>query len=73
MYIVTPVFLFIWERKVTMDGIANNVAQSVEAVNQILQTATQANIDLDKKMLRATAEMAIGRELGKGQSVDATG
>jgi hypothetical protein len=56
-----------------MDGMANNMAQSVEAVNQVLVAATQANIDLDKRMLRATAEMAIGRELGKGQNVDTTG
>ncbi|MGB7569988.1 MAG: hypothetical protein WBM07_19140 [Chitinivibrionales bacterium] len=56
-----------------MDGVTNNVAQSVEAVNQILQTATQATIALDKKMLLATTEMAVGQELGKGQNVDATG
>ena len=61
------------ERKVAMDGVTNNVAQSVEAVNQILQTATQATIALDKKMLLATTEMAVGQELGKGQNVDATG
>jgi hypothetical protein len=56
-----------------MDGVTNNVAQTIEAVNQVLQTATAANIDLDKKLLRANAEMAVGRELGKGQGVDATG
>ena len=56
-----------------MDGVTNNVAQSVEAVNQVLLTATQANIDLDKKLLRADAEMAVGREIGKGRNVDATG
>lgn len=56
-----------------MDGVTNNVAQSVEAVNQILQTATRSAIELDKKMLRVNAELAIGRELGKGKNVDSTG
>jgi hypothetical protein len=56
-----------------MDGVTNDVAQSVEAVNQVLQNAVQSNIELDKKMLRANAELAVGRELGKGQNVDATG
>lgn len=56
-----------------MDGVTNNMAGSVEAVNQILQAANQATIELDKKMLRVNAEIAVGRDLGKGQNVDTTG
>jgi hypothetical protein len=56
-----------------MDRIAANVSQSIDALNQILQNATSANIDLDKKLLKATTEMSVGAELGKGQNIDTAG
>ena len=45
-------------------------AQSIEAVNNILQTAQQASLETAEKMVKVSVEMSLGAELGKGAGVD---
>ena len=56
-----------------MDGTIGAAAQSIDAVNQILQNATAATISMDKKLLAAATNMKVGADLGKGQNIDTTG
>ena len=55
-----------------MDGISQ-VASSVEAMNQVLQMATNKTTDLAKRMVAVNVETAVlaGREAGKGAVIDA--
>ena len=54
-----------------MDPVAAS-AQSIQAVNEILQNAQQAVTQTAEKMMKVNVEMAVGAELGKGQGVDLT-
>jgi hypothetical protein len=47
-------------------------AQSIQAVNEIMQNAQQAAMRTAEKMVKVNVEMAVGAELGKGQGVDLT-
>jgi hypothetical protein len=54
-----------------MDGVAATAAGGVDDVTRILQMAAAANIDMAKKLLKVTVEMALqGREAGKGAMID---
>jgi hypothetical protein len=48
-------------------------AQSIEAVNNILQAAHQASIETAEKMVKVSVEMSLSAELGKGSLVDLSG
>jgi hypothetical protein len=52
-----------------MDGITGT-ATSPNDVNQILQMATDQNLALDRKLMKATVEAAVGAETGKGEAID---
>lgn len=52
-----------------MDGVAS-VSQSVDAVNQLLMAASQKTMEQAEKMIKVTAEMALGQEAGKGALFD---
>ncbi|MBD3345533.1 MAG: hypothetical protein GF401_10765 [Chitinivibrionales bacterium] len=52
-----------------MDGVSS-VAQSVQALNQVLQSANKETVEMAEKMVKVNVEMALGAELGKGGSVD---
>jgi hypothetical protein len=52
-----------------MDGITGTAA-SPDNVNRILQMATDQNLALDRKLMKATVEVAVGVETGKGGAVD---
>lgn len=49
---------------------ASQAASSANAVNRVLQVATQAAMDQAEKLLKATVEMAVNLELGKGKNFD---
>jgi hypothetical protein len=51
-----------------MNSVA--AARSIEAVNAILQTASQASIEAAEKLMKVSVEMAVGAECGKGAAVD---
>jgi len=53
-----------------MDGITNAAAQSIDAVNQILQTVTKESTDQAVKLMKVTVATAVGKEVGKGTVVD---
>jgi len=54
-----------------MDGISSEmVAQSVEAVNQVMQSAQAQTIEIAQKMIAMTAEIKVGVEAGKGELID---
>ena len=57
-----------------MDGVSSVsgdvVAQSIEAVNQILKVAQAENIEIAQKMIAMQAEMMLGVEPGKGEIID---
>jgi hypothetical protein len=52
-----------------MDAAAQ-VANSTQAVNQVLETATAAVIKQSEKIMEATVRMAVGMEIGKGENID---
>jgi hypothetical protein len=52
-----------------MDAVGQ-AASSIDAVNRVLETATQAVIRQVDKLMKATVEMAVGAEAGKGQNID---
>ena len=52
-----------------MDSISS-VSASIQAVNQVMQTANTEAIDAAKKMMQFSVEMAVGKETGKGEMVD---
>jgi hypothetical protein len=43
---------------------------SIDAVNRLLETATQAVIAQADRMMKVSVEMAVGAEAGKGQNID---
>jgi hypothetical protein len=54
---------------VSMDA-ASQVAVSTQAVNQVLETATNAALKQSEKIMEATVRMAVGMETGKGGNID---
>ncbi|HEX3020679.1 MAG TPA: hypothetical protein VHP36_10275 [Chitinispirillaceae bacterium] len=52
-----------------MNGISN-VSQSIDAVNQILQSAQAKTIKTAEKMIKVNTEMALGKQTGKGELID---
>jgi hypothetical protein len=63
--------------EVLMAGMSQvQAAASINAVNQILETATQAAVHQTEKLMKASVQMAVqtaGSEIGKGQNLDVTG
>lgn len=54
-----------------MDGISTEiVAQSVEAMNQVMKAAQAQSMELAQKMIAVTTEIALGVEAGKGELLD---
>ncbi len=54
-----------------MDGVSPDmVAQSVEAVCQVMKAAQAQYIELAEKMIKVTTEIAVGIETGKGKLLD---
>jgi hypothetical protein len=54
-----------------MDGVAGTAAGGIDDVSRILQLATAQNLDMAKKLLKATVETALaGSEMGKGGAID---
>ena len=57
-----------------MDGVsgvsADVIAQSVEALNQVMQAAQAQSIEMAQKMIAMQAEMLLSVEPGKGEIVD---
>ncbi len=54
-----------------MNGISSEmIAQSVEAINQVMQTAQAQTIEIAQKMVAMTTEMKVGIEAGKGELLD---
>ncbi len=49
---------------------ADVVAQSVEAVNRVMQAAQAQSIEIAKKMIAMQVEMLLGVEPGKGEIID---
>jgi hypothetical protein len=57
-----------------MSGVsAAGVSQSVNALNQIMEMATQESLDMAKKLMKVAVQESVGAEQGKGGSVDTTG
>lgn len=52
-----------------MDGISS-VSRSIDAVNQMMQTAQAKTIETAEKMMKMNVEMTLGSEQGKGQLLD---
>ncbi|MBD3420552.1 MAG: hypothetical protein GF398_10580 [Chitinivibrionales bacterium] len=54
-----------------MDGVSS-VAQSVQAMNQIMKTATEAGTEMAEKLVKVNAEMALGgpKIPGVGENID---
>lgn len=54
-----------------MDSISPATATSVDAMNQVLVAAVQAQIGQQEKMLQVAVKlMALGLEYGKGGTID---
>ncbi len=54
-----------------MDGVsAQSVAQSVEALNEVMQQASAKSIDMAEKLVKVALEMSLGKEPGKGANID---
>ena len=49
---------------------ASQVANSSQAVNQVLETATNAVIKQSEKLMELSVRMAVGMETGKGENID---
>lgn len=47
-------------------------AQSIQAINEIMQNAQQATMQTAEKMIKVNMEIAVGAEIGKGQGIDLT-
>jgi hypothetical protein len=52
-----------------MDGVSA-VSQSIEAMNDVLKMATQANTEMAEKLVKVNVEMALSPEAGKGTIID---
>lgn len=55
-----------------MDGVTGS-AQAIDSVNQLLQVVTKENTDQAVKLMKATVEIAVGKDVGKGNVVDTAG
>ncbi len=54
-----------------MDGISSEmVAQSIEAVNQVMKSAQAQSIEIAQKMISMNVEMKLAVEEGKGELID---
>jgi hypothetical protein len=57
-----------------MNGVsgvsADVIAQSVEALNQVMQAAQAQSIEMAQKMIAMQAEMLLSVESGKGEIID---
>ncbi|MBD3314474.1 MAG: hypothetical protein GF344_01695 [Chitinivibrionales bacterium] len=54
-----------------MNGVSQTmIAQSTEAVNQVLQMATNAGIEQAEKLVKMNAEMNLATVPGLGESVN---
>lgn len=54
-----------------MDGVSSDiVAQSVDALNKVMQSAQAQTVELAQKMVEATLEIKLGVEAGKGELID---
>ena len=66
--------IFFFEERIFMDGVsgvsADVVAQSVDALNQIMQAAQAQSIEMAQKMIAMQAEMLLSVEPGKGEILD---
>jgi len=49
-----------------------SVAQSIEAVNQVLQNAQSQSIEHAEKLVKANAEISLASTPGKGGNIDVT-
>jgi hypothetical protein len=56
-------------REIRMDAIAA-VADSIQAVNNVLKAASQETINTAKKMLQVETEMKVGPGSGNGNTID---
>lgn len=52
-----------------MSGVSN-VAQSIDAVNQVLQAAQTKAMQTAEKMMKVNVAMTLGQETGKGNLID---
>ncbi|MDG5815697.1 hypothetical protein QA601_11445 [Chitinispirillales bacterium ANBcel5] len=52
-----------------MDPVSNTAA-SIEAVNQVMQSAKKEGIEAAQKHLKVAVEMKLSVESGKGENVD---
>ncbi len=48
----------------------SNVAQSIDAVNQVMQAAQIKAIQTAEKMMKVNVAMTLGQEAGKGNLID---
>ncbi len=48
----------------------SNIAQSADAVNQVLQMAQTMAIQTAEKIMKVNVAMALGQETGKGNLID---
>jgi hypothetical protein len=54
-----------------MDAVsAAGVANSIQAVNDVLKMASQESVDTAKKLVKVTNEMKMGPGSGNGNSID---
>jgi hypothetical protein len=57
-----------------MNGVSQSVlASSANAVNQILEMASTAELKQAEKLMKLAVTMTVGREAGKGQNLDVSG
>jgi hypothetical protein len=54
-----------------MDGVSS-VANAVEAVGRVLETASRAEIEMAEKLMKVSVEVNVGRAVGKGENLDQT-
>ncbi len=47
-----------------------NVAQSVQAVNEVMKNAAQKSTEMAKDQIKVGWEMELGKESGKGAKID---
>jgi hypothetical protein len=47
-----------------------NVAQSVQAVNEVMKNAARESTEMAKDQIRVGWEMQLGKEAGKGARID---
>ncbi len=50
---------------------AAQVAASVQAVNDIMETSQQKSMQMSEKLMKVNLETSLGKEPGKGANIDA--